>query len=92
MITDRDTLIFQKADGSETKGLYADFGIKTTSVPLLFPSEIKEFPSRNWADEDGEDVYFPTMAKLQAYDIDISMVYKGIQGTFPEYKPAGQEK
>lgn len=83
MATDRDTLIFQKANGSETKDLYADFGIKTTSVPLFLPLETKELPSRDWIDEDGEDVYFPDVVRLQAYDTEISMVYKGAQGTFP---------
>lgn len=82
MGTDRDTLIFQKANGSETKDLYADFGVKTTGVPLFVPLETKELPSRDWKDEDGEDVYFPDVAKLKAYDIEISVVYKGSQGSF----------
>lgn len=88
MATDRDTLIFQKANGSETKDLYADFGIKTTSVPLFLPLETKELPSRDWIDEDGEDVYFPDVVRLQAYDTEISMVYKGAQGTFPTKQAA----
>ena len=71
MATDRDTLIFQKANGSETKDLYADFGIKTTSVPLFLPLETKELPSRDWIDEDGEDVYFPDVVRLQAYDTEL---------------------
>lgn len=79
---DKDTLIFRKANGEETKDLYIDFGVKTTGVPLFLPLETKEFPSRNWADEDGEDVYFPNTIKLQAYDVEISMVYRGETGTF----------
>lgn len=59
MGTDRDTLIFQKANGSETKDLYADFGVKTTSVPLFVPLETKELPSRDWKDEDGGGRLFP---------------------------------
>ena len=82
MATDRDTLIFQKAGDSATKDLYSDFGIKTTSVPLFVPMETKELPSRDWADEDGEDVYFPETAKLKAYDTEVSVVYHGSQGTF----------
>ena len=82
MVTDRNTLVFQKEGDSATKDLYADFSVKTTSVPMFVPLETKEFPSRDWADEDGEDVYFPETAKLKAYDTEVSVVYHGSQGTF----------
>ncbi len=82
MATDRDTLIFQKAATKDTKNLYADFGIKTTSVPLFVSAETKEFSSRDWPGEDGEDAFFPDVAMLKAYDTDISVIYKGAQGTF----------
>lgn len=82
MATDRDTLIFQKAGDSATKDLYSDFGVKTTSVPLFVPMETKELPSRDWADEDGEDVFFPSGLKLAAYDSDVDVIYKGDTGTF----------
>lgn len=31
----------------------------------------------------GEDVYFPDVVKLRAYDVEISVVYKGARGSFP---------
>lgn len=82
MPTDRDTLIFQKAGGGSTSDLYADFSIKTTSVPLFVPMETKELPYRDWMDEDGEDTYFPSEMKLSAYDSDVDVIYKGATGTF----------
>ena len=82
MGTDREINNLLNEFLQETKDLYADFGVKTTSVPLFVPLETKELPSRDWKDEDGEDVYFPDVAKLKAYDIEISVVYKGSQGSF----------
>lgn len=81
MATDRDTLKLQKGSGGEVKDLYEDFGFKTTSVPLFFPLEVKDPPSRDWQDEDGEDVYFPENAKLKAYETDVSVLYTGAMGT-----------
>ena len=66
MATDRNTLKFQKEGTSVTKDLYTDFGFKTTSVPLFVPMETKEPATRDWGDEDGEDVYFPETAKMSA--------------------------
>ena len=88
MVKDRNTLIFQKEGGSTTKDLYADFSVKTTSVPMFIPLETKEFPSRDWADEDGEDVYFPETAKMSAYDAEVSVVYHGAQGSFQSKQEA----
>ncbi len=82
MAIDRDTLIFQKAGTNTTKDLYADFGIKTTSVPLFIPSEPKELSSRDWKGEDGEDVYFPEVLSYKSYESIVSVVYYGNQGSF----------
>lgn len=79
---DRDTLIFQKAGTSITKDLYADFSIKTTSVPLFIPMEPKELASRDWKDEDGEDVFFPEVLSYKSYDSSVSVIYSGNQGSF----------
>ena len=88
MATDRDTLKFQKEGSSATTDLYIDFGVKTTGVPLFVPRETKELPSRDWADEDGEDVYFPETARLKPYDAEIGAIYKGAQGSFPAKQEA----
>ena len=88
MTTDKDTLVFQLASGSTTKDLYADFSVKTTSVPLFVPMETKDLPNRDWGDEDGEDTYFPSELKLAAYDADISVIYKGATGTFQSKQQA----
>lgn len=82
MATDRDTLKFEKEGSDDVKDLYVDFGFKTTSVPLFVPLETKEPPSRDWNDEDGEDVLFPETLSLKAYDVDVNIVYKGALGTF----------
>ena len=82
MATDRDTLKFQRSGDSLIKDLYADFGCKTTSVPLFVPMDTKQPSTRNWADEDGEDVFFPTELMLAAYDTEVSIIYTGDTGTF----------
>lgn len=88
METDRNTLKFQKEGTSVTKDLYTDFGFKTTSVPLFVPMETKEPATRDWGDEDGEDVYFPETAKMSAYDAEVSLVYHGAQGSFQSKQEA----
>ena len=82
MGADRDTLKFQKEGTSVTKDLYADFGFKTTSVPLFVPQETKEPSSRDWADEHGEDAYLGDGLKMAAYDAEVGVIYKGASGTF----------
>ena len=78
-----NTLLIQKVGGEDVKDFLSDFNIGIKSIPLFIPLEMKELPSRDWEDEDGEDTYFPNSLKYKAYDVEIEAHYKGNKGTFP---------
>lgn len=81
-MVDLNSITFRKAGGAETKDLYSDFGIKTTGVPLFLPKEMKGVSTRDWSDQHGEDVVFPSTSRFSSYDTEIAVVYKGAPGTF----------
>lgn len=58
-----------------------DFKIHCSEFPFkLFP-EAKELPTRDWAGEDGRDVYVPTTIPLASYEIEVEFIYRGDDGT-----------
>ncbi len=71
------TLLMQKmADGSAMKSSLDDFGFVVCDIP--WPDvETKKLKSRDWPGEDGEDVYIPSVLNVAAYDIEITLIYKG---------------
>ena len=73
---DRYTLLLQKGSGSVVNS-YDEWGIVCCSVPFKAGGEVKDFPKRDWPDEDGEDTYFPQESKLKAYDAEFTLAYKG---------------
>ena len=60
-------------DLMEKWGIYCDVPFK------LFP-EAKELPYRDWAGEDGRDVYVPKKIPLAAYELEVEVTYKGEDG------------
>lgn len=55
---------------TEKWGIYCDVPFK------LFP-EAKELAVRDWAGEDGRDVYIPKKIPLAAYELEVEVTYKG---------------
>lgn len=71
------TLLMQKMkEGASVKDSLTDFDIVCTSVPFE-GTEVKELPSNNWLDEDGDDTYIPDVLPISGYDMEIGMCYKG---------------
>lgn len=57
---------------------YAAYGIVCQEFPFKHLPESKDLPKRDWYDEDGEDVYFPTDGlKFKAYDLEAKFLYEG---------------
>ena len=76
------SLLIQKmSESASVKDSFEDFGMVCTDVPLIVGEETKELPSRDWPDEDGEDVFVPDALQLAAYDWKIEMCYKGDRDT-----------
>lgn len=76
------TILIQKEkEGAAVKDTVRDWNIACTDIPFLPENEAKELPSRDWPDEDGEDTYHPETIKMKAYDLDISLCYKGDLGS-----------
>lgn len=74
------TLLMQKAkDGSAVKSSLTDFGFAVGEIkwPVL---KIKEPARRDWPGEHGEDVFFPPQIKLEAYDLEVEFLHKGLRG------------
>lgn len=56
------------------------FNVVCQEFPFMYLPEIKDLASRDWFDEDGEDVYMPTGGlKFKAYDLDVTFLYVGSQ-------------
>lgn len=55
-----------------------NFDIFLKSAPFNYCTEVKDVPSNDWHDEDGEEEYIPTNnLKLKAFEITIEWAYKG---------------
>lgn len=78
MSTNITTLYFKKtATASEVKSAKRDFGFAVVSTTWA-EETVKELVSREWPGEHGEDTYIPPKGlRLQAYDIDVELCYKG---------------
>lgn len=80
-----DRFYIQKEDKNSTiKESIADFGIYVKDVPFAIFPEMKELPTNDWYDEDGEEVYTPQgdeRMRMAAYDLTIEFAYKGDEDT-----------
>lgn len=55
-----------------------EYGIYLKSAPYSIGGEVKDIPSNDWYDEDGEDEYIPEDGlKRKAFEITTEWAYKG---------------
>lgn len=82
MSTNITTFYFKKtATASGVKSTQRDFGFAVVSTTWANET-VKEMVSREWAGEHGEDTYIPPKGlRIQAYDVDVELCYKGDKGT-----------
>lgn len=80
MTNKSDLIVFTK-DGTE-KSFMNDFGSGITEY--THPTfEVKELPSNDWKDEDGEDIYVPPNGlNFNSSDLEFKMCYSGEYETF----------
>ena len=75
------SILMQKVkESSSLKDSLTDFGMVCMGISLP-DMEIKDLPSRNWSDENGEDTYIPPTLPLKPYNITIRIAYKGKPNT-----------
>ena len=53
------------------------FLIVCRAFPFKLLPEAKDYVSRDWKDEDGEDVYVPASVRFKPYEIDAEFIYVG---------------
>ena len=71
-------------DGSNyTKGSIVDlltaYKIICQDFPFKKNPKPKDLPTRDWAGEDGLDVYVPDKIPMKSYDIDVTFLYVGTE-------------
>lgn len=71
-------------DGLEyTRGsvvdLLSEFNIVCQEFPFKKNPKSKDLPTRDWAGEDGLDVYIPKQLPVKHYDIEVTFLYKGTE-------------
>lgn len=74
-------------NAQDVKGLWEDFGCVVTETPFTYP-EMKEIPSNDWAEEDGEDVYIPSVLTLKSLELSFSVAYASIRDR--DVRPFGE--
>jgi hypothetical protein len=58
------------------------FSVVCQECPFKKLPKSKELATRNWHDENGDDVYFPTDGlKFEAYDMDVTFLYVGTESS-----------
>lgn len=70
------SILIQKSADSLAKDLQDDFGFVCTSIEEG-DYETKELEKNEWANEDGEDVYFPSVMRFKAFELKLGVVYTG---------------
>lgn len=73
--------IQKEAEGSAVCELGEDFGFYETSCNFYGGGTVKDVPSRDWHDEDGDDEYVPATQRFKAYEMEVGFGYKGGQFT-----------
>lgn len=64
------------SSNSMTRDSY-EWGIVCKEFPFDLYPDMKEFSSRNWREEDGEQEFYPAVPRLKAYEIEVEFAYKG---------------
>ncbi len=73
--------IQKEADGSAVCELGEDFGFYETACNFYGGGTVKDIPSRDWHDEDGDDEYVPAVQRFKSCEMEVSFGYKGSQFT-----------
>ena len=66
------------------KDLSDAFNIVSEDFPFKKNPQPKDIPTRDWAGEDGLDVYVPKHLPVKSYDIEVTFLYKGTEDTIRE--------
>lgn len=62
--------------GSAPVDTQAEWNVVCQEFPFRAFPEAKDLPKRDWADENGEDIFVPVDgAKFKAYDVDVTFLY-----------------
>ena len=71
------SLLFQKRTDNVAYDLQDDFSFVCTRIE---PGDIgfKDLEENNWADEDGNDVYFPNKMRLKSFELKVDVAYTGV--------------
>lgn len=69
--------VYIQKEGGALKETIADFGLYCQTIPFHVGRSIKELPKRSWFDEHGDDEYVPDTLMVDAYDLDVTFIYKG---------------
>jgi hypothetical protein len=73
-------ILFQKPTETSAHNAMVEWQIGCTSFPFQLIGNIKDLSNRDFANEDGEDTYFPLKLTQKAFDIDLELAYKGSIG------------
>lgn len=83
--------IQKESEGAAVKELGEDFGFYETESKFYGGNTVKDIPKREWHDEDGDDEFVPDEQKYKAYEMEVSLGYKGDMGTANEKLRALQD-
>lgn len=80
-MTERQTLYIKRTDEDSVVSTLSDYSIGVVDIPFRPISDVKDLPTNDWHDEDGEDCYIPSgRLKYKAYDMDVKLAYVGEAG------------
>lgn len=71
------TYMQKEQAGASVKEDIGDFGMYCMELPFTVAGQAKELTSRDWAEEDGKDVYVPAVLKMQTYTLKAKFGCKG---------------
>lgn len=58
-----------------------EWGIYIKSIPFKVFPDMKDVPSRDWMDENGDEEYIPDTPYFKAYEMECKFVFIGANGT-----------
>lgn len=70
-------LLFTKLTDNAPVRNSMEWNVWVKSVPFKIFPDLKDIPSRDWVDENGDDEYIPDTPKYKAYEIECEFVYIG---------------
>lgn len=59
--------------------LLETFHVVCEEIPFLRNPKPKDIPTRDWAGEDGLDIYIPDTLPIKDYQIEVAFLYKGTE-------------